>query len=248
MKKAISLILLLLLIVSCNNDKLEFSYKEYEKTSSLNCGDSCPKVTIRIPVAKNVPIVSDSINKKIFNVLKEIIYFGEDPYVATDYDQLLDSFIDSYEDIKTKFPNDALGWEAKVDGKIKYESDSIINVEISHYSYTGGAHGYSGLRSLIFNKKTGKIIPNKQLFSDLKGFNAFAEKKFKTENKIPETDSINATGLLFENDVFELPSNIFYTEKGLLLYFNTYEIASYADGPRELLLSYNEIKPFLKIR
>lgn len=248
MKKILPLTLLLSLIISCNNDKLEFTYKVYNKTSTLNCNDSCPKATIKIPFAKNVPIVSDSINKKIFNVIKEIIYFGEDPYLANDYDQLLGLFMQSYEEIKAKFPSDAIGWEADVNGKIKFESDSIINIEISHYSYTGGAHGYSGLKSLIFNRKTGKSIPNEQLFSDLNGFKAFAEKKFREQNNIPKNGSINATGLMFENDVFNLPSSIFYTDKGLVLYFNTYEVASYADGPRELILSYDQIKNFLKIK
>lgn len=248
MKKIVIGLLLLFLFISCNNDKLEFIYKEYNKKSSLDCGKNCPIATIKIPIAKNAPIIADSINKKIFIVLKEIIYFAEDPYSANDYDQLLESFINSYEDMEKKFPNEIIEWELEVGGKIKYESDNIVNIEISHYIYTAGAHGYSGLRSLIFNKKTGKIIPNDKIFNNLKDFKVFVEKKFRTEEKIPEDESINATGMLFEDDVFNLPNNIFYTDKGLLLYFNAYEVASYAEGSKELLLPYDEIKNFLKIK
>jgi hypothetical protein len=41
-------------------------------------------------------------------------------------------------------------------------------------------------------------------------------------------------------------SKYFYTDKGLLLY-NSYE-ASYADGPKELLLPYVEVEEFLRLK
>jgi hypothetical protein len=44
---------------------------------------------------QNDLIVADSINKKVFSVLKEIVYFGGKPYTSTDYAGLLASFIDS---------------------------------------------------------------------------------------------------------------------------------------------------------
>ena len=74
---------------------------------------------------------------------------------------------------------------------------------------------------------------------------AFAEKKFRAKYKIPANKSINATGLMFENEKFNLPENIFYTDDGLLLYYNSYEAASYADGPKELLLPYKEVNDYL---
>ncbi|MFV8388928.1 RsiV family protein [Flavobacterium sp. LB1P71] len=65
---------------------------------------------------------------------------------------------------------------------------------------------------------------------------------------MPENKSINATGLMFEDEKFYLPQNIFYTDKGLLLYYNSYEAASYADGPKELLLSYKEVNEYLAVK
>ena len=123
-----------------------------------------------------------------------------------------------------------------------------MNIEIKHYTYTGGAHGYQGLRSLLFDPNTGKYIPNSQLFKDPNAFKAFAEKKFRAKYKIPETTSINATGLMFEDEKFYLPQNIFYTDKGLLLYYNSYEAASYADGPKEILLPYKEVNDYLLLK
>ena len=161
---------------------------------------------------------------------------------------MLASFIDSYEKLQKEFPNDTFGWEAEVTGSVKYQSESVLNIEINHYTYTGGAHGYQGLRSLLFDPSTGKSISNKELFNDTDAFMAFAEKKFRAKYKIPADKSINATGLMFENEKFNLPQNIFYTDNGLLLYYNSYEAASYSDGPKELVLPYKEVNDYLLIK
>lgn len=247
MKKFLTLTILMILLVSCKNE-LTFKEVHFEKKSSLPCKENCPEVTVTIPVASNVPIVADSINKKVFAVVKEIIYFGEKPYTSTDYQGLLDSFIGSYDEMKTKYPKEIFGWEGKLEGKVAYHTDSILNIKIEHYTFTGGAHGYSGIRSLLFDPKTGKHIPNEFLFRNINQFKAFAEKKFRAKYKIPADQNINATGLMFESDKFELPMSFFYQENGLLLYYNTYEVASYADGPKELLLSYEELKPYLLLK
>ena len=233
-----------LLISGCSNE-LSFKDQSFQKKTTLPCNENCPEITVKIPIAKNAPVVADSINKKVFSVLKEIIYFGEKPYTSTDYNGLLASFIDSYEKLQKEFPNETFGWEAEVTGSIKYQSESVLNMEINHYTYTGGAHGYQGLRSLLFDPSTGKSIANEELFNDKAAFMAFAEKKFRAIYKIPANKSINATGLMFENEKFNLPENIFYTDDGLLLYYNSYEAASYADGPKELLLPYKEVNDYL---
>jgi hypothetical protein len=70
-----------------------------------------------------------------------------------------------YEQLQ-RIPERALSWEAEIEGSIKYQSDRILNLQIKHYTYTGGAHGYQGLRSLFLILPAGKSIPNNQLFKD----------------------------------------------------------------------------------
>ena len=247
MKRFLILFGLVFLLSSCKNE-LTFSDKTYEKKTTLPCKQGCPEVVVKIPFAENVPIVADSINKKIFSVVREIIYFGEKKSIAINYDGVLTAFIKSYEDLQKENPTDVFGWEAKVEGKVKYQTDSILNIELKHYSFTGGAHGYQGVRSLIFNPNTGKTIENKELFSDLNGFKKFVEKQFRIKFKIPENKSINATGFMFEDEKFQLPMTYLFVENGILLYYNTYECASYAQGPQELLFTFQELKPYLRVK
>jgi hypothetical protein len=63
------------------------------------------------------------------------------PYTSTDYTGLLASLLIPMRNSK-EFPNDTFGWEAKIEGSVKYQSESVLNIEINHYTYTGGAHGY----------------------------------------------------------------------------------------------------------
>ena len=244
MKQFTFLVFLFLMFTSCSKE-LSFENETFEKESNIPCKTDCPKITIDIPVAKNIPIVADSINKKIFSVIKEIVYFGEKPLKPNDYNTLASSFIASYEEMHKKFPDETYGWEGKITGNVEFKSDQIINIKLDHYTFTGGAHGYQGFRSLLFNAKTGKTIFSDQIFKNEKEFKAFAEKAFREKYKIPAKSNINATGLMFENDKFQLPQNIFYTEEGLLLYYNSYEAASYADGPKEILFPYEEVSKYL---
>ena len=244
MKQFTFLVFLFLMFTSCSKE-LSFENETFEKESNIPCKTDCPKITIDIPVAKNIPIVADSINKKIFSVIKEIVYFGEKPLKSNDYNTLANSFIASYEEMHKKFPDETYGWEGKITGNVEFKSDQIINIKLDHYTFTGGAHGYQGFRSLLFNAKTGKTIFSDQIFKNEKEFKAFAEKAFREKYKIPAKSNINATGLMFENDKFQLPQNIFYTEEGLLLYYNSYEAASYADGPKEILFPYEEVSKYL---
>lgn len=247
MKHYTYLVFLFVIFTSCNKG-LSFENETFEKESNIPCKSDCPKITIEVPIAKNIPIVADSINKKVFTVIREIIYFDEDPLKATDYKTLAASFIASYEEMHKKFPDETFGWEGKIKGNVEYESDEIINIKIDHYTFTGGAHGYQGFRSLLFNPKTGKTIFNDQLFKNEKEFKAFAEKEFRAKYHIPVKSNINATGLMFENDKFQLPQNIFFTPEGLLLYYNSYEAASYADGPKEIFFPYVRVSKFLKFK
>ncbi|RYG10207.1 MAG: DUF3298/DUF4163 domain-containing protein [Chitinophagaceae bacterium] len=236
-------------LTSCKKDtEITFKTETYIEKTSLPCTDICPEVEVKIPVVQGNSVTADSINQRVFAVVKEIIYFGEKPYTATNYKELVKSFIASYEQLKTEFPKDTFGWEGKLEGSVPFKTENLLNYRIDHYTFTGGAHGYQGVRSLLFNPETGKIITLPELFKDLNGFSQYAETEFRKKYKIPETDNINSTGMMFEDDKFALPFTILFNQKGLVLYYNTYEAAAYVEGPQELTISYQQLKPYLNDR
>lgn len=245
MKNFTAIALILLLATGCKKN-LVFENQTYEKKTTLPCSEQCPRIVVTIPVAKN-GIAADSINNKVFSTLVNIIYFGEKPSNSKNYDQLLSSFIHSYEELQKDAPDEVFGWEGSVTGRIIYQSDDLLNIELKHYTFTGGAHGYSGVRSLLFDPNTGKSVTPEKLFTNLTEFKKYAEKQFREKYGLVGKP-INSKGLMFENDRFQLPQNIMITNDGILLYYNAYEIASYAEGAQELLLPYETAARFLAIR
>lgn len=264
MKRYLVTIFAVALLASCQDEKKKmaveteepatekpaFTSKKYEQKTTLPCTDMCTNVLIDVPVADNIEQpAKDSINNKIFNTVRGIVYFGEKPTNGKTYEEIMASFIKSYEDLRKDFPKEKMApWEAKISGSIAYQTDNIINVKLENYTFTGGAHGYSGLRSLIFNAETGTTLNYAEMFTDQKAVTAMAEKKFRDKYKIPAGKNINSTGYFFENDTFKLPQNIFYTDEGLLLHYNAYEAASYAEGEKEITLTYEELGGMLKVK
>ena len=231
------------------NKALAFTTAHFNKKTTLHCEDQCTYVDIDVPMAQNTPVVADSINKKIFNTVRGIVYFGEKPSDEKTYDGIVNSFISAYEELVRDFPDEGLvAWEAKIKGTIQYQSKNLLNIKINNYMFTWGAHGYEGDRSLLFDLKTGKSLTPAQLFTDVKSFTALAENKFREKYKISYNKSINSTGLMFEGEKFRLPQNIFFSDKGILLLYNAYEAASYADGTKELLIPYRVANDYLKIK
>jgi hypothetical protein len=169
-------------MAQCSNE-LVFEEQSFQRKTTLPCDANCPKIKVKIPVANGVSIVADSINKKVFSVLKLIIYFGEKPYTSKDYNGLLKLFIDSYEQLQKECPQDKFGWEGDIKGSVTYQSGNLLNIKIDHHTYTGGAHGYHGLRSLLFNPETGTSISTNQLFKDQALYEAFAEKNLEKNIK-----------------------------------------------------------------
>jgi len=241
MKKYLGPILFLILLIGCQTE----SKLTFEPTQLLgeNC-NGCPKIEINIPNALDDSKVSEAINRALREEIISVLSFTEDETIDS-ADKAIKSFTDSYKELKNKFP-DEVQWEASIDGKVIYEGENIITIMLNSYSFTGGAHGYVSTSYLNFDKKNGTELENWELFDDLDGFESFAETKFRIQEKIPQDRNINATGFMFEDDMFHLADNIGYTKDGLKLMYNQYEVASYADGPIALILPYSEINPYLK--
>lgn len=244
MKSSIPYLLFFILLLGCKNtDQLTFEPVNYENAPC----DDCPKVSISIPKV----LEKIKVGLAIENALREEVIFlltFDDEIKATNIEEAIQSFDNGYTELKNMYPDEAASWEAKINGEISYEDKKILTIQLDSYIFTGGAHGYSATRFLNFDKKKGTELENWQLFKSTGDFEHFVESEFRSKEKIPQDKPINSTGFMFEQDSFYLPENIGFTEKGLQLHYNQYEVASYADGPIVLTLPYDEVKNYLLMK
>ena len=241
MKHFLTLLLFLLVFMGCEEDtSLIFEPMTFGNKTCENCA----LIEIDIPKAIGNKSIDEVVNTALREEIISILKYDDEIDVST-IDSAILSFQKEYDKLKSKFPEESTKWEATVKGTVTFENNQILTIRLDYYLFTGGAHGYSSIRYLNFDKTKGKELGNKELFKDMEAFKNLAESKFREEEKIPMTSSINSTGFMFENDTFYLPENIGFTQEGLQLFYEQYEVASYADGPIVLVLPYQEIKKYL---
>ncbi|WP_419212957.1 PdaC/SigV domain-containing protein [Maribacter sp. X9] len=242
MKIRLIYLLVLFVFFSCKKeDALTF---EPYSISSESC-EACSTVSISIPKALEKTKLSETINIALREEIIALLNFDEESD-AQDIEGAVKAFIKDYQILNEKFPEESIPWEAKIKGTITFENKEILTIKLESYLFTGGAHGYDTVRFLNFKKVEGTELENQKLFINEEGFKAFAEAEFRKQEKIAAEAPINSSGFMFENEVFYLPENLGYTDKGVLLFYESYEIASYADGPITLTLPFQKVNPFLK--
>lgn len=208
--------------------------------------ETCPKVRVSIPQADEGKQLGRVVNRAVREEIIHWLDYDEEGQAET-IPQAIEAFGAGFEALRTEFPDETIGWEATVEARTTYESPDVLSLLLEGYIFTGGAHGYTSSRYLNFNKKDASEMDAWQLFSDLEGFERFAESRFRAAYQIPPEADINSTGFMFEDGIFELPENMGLEPEGLVLLYNPYEVASYADGLIRLVLEYEDIKPFLAI-
>lgn len=124
------------------------------------------------------------------------------------------------------------GWESSDSVSVITNIHNLLSLKISHYSFTGGAHGNPSESYVNFNTVTGKRIAFEDAVdaakvNKLKGINI---KYFKEVKKLPEGATLEESGFFVKGDDLPLPSSFAITREGLLMSYNYYEIAPYSDG------------------
>lgn len=248
MKHIIKFLCLTLFITVCCKkvNSLKYRSDNLNKIYKGTCeNEDCAEVTIDYVKIIGEEMVSERINLKIKDFIISSLNFNvEDSTQYNNISEAANNFLDSYAADKSEFP-DIGTYFAEIVVSESYISRQLLCYEMSQYMYTGGAHGYGSTWYLNIDPLTGDDVPSEELFKNEVEFTAFAESKFIKEMEIPEGESINSTGFWFENDIFYLPETIGFTKDQLIILYNQYEIASYAQGPIDLVIPLEEARPFL---
>ncbi|WP_340077068.1 DUF3298 and DUF4163 domain-containing protein [Leptobacterium sp. I13] len=235
--------LIVILLFSCSNEKtLTFNTLEIE---SEEC-PQCPEIAIAIPRASSSSNAATELNAYLSEWVIELLNYPEENTPET-IEGAIVVFKNSYQELQDEF-SEAVPWEVAVDGMVTYQSKRYVCIQLNSYISTGGAHGYGATHFLLFDARSGKPIKFNDLLTDKKGFISYAEIMFRQQENVPLNENINSTGFMFENDAFYLPENIGLTDEGLVLQYNQYEIASYADGQKMIILPYDKILSFIELK
>lgn len=236
MKTKYLIFLLIILAFSCDEAvNTTFSESTFEYTESV-------LVEVNIPKADGESNISAQINSTIENHIANMLNFSEDVSDTISLKNAITKFEKEYEAFKSDFQESSLVWEAMFDGEVTYHSPLVITIAINSYLNTGGAHGNLNISLFNFDTSTGKLLSNDKLISNHISFSDIAKKHFKEH-----TNTQEEFGDYFFGEAFHLPANIGYNKEGVLLFYNVYEIASYAIGVTEFTIPFEEVEDFLSV-
>jgi hypothetical protein len=189
--------------------------------------------------------VADNINNDFYTWISSFLFVEENYAVTKDNindataSEIKRFLKDIYEDESLADCETCRQAEFSIDTCGLYQTDKIISIVYSHYSYSGGAHGYYGITTFNYNRQTAEAITIDNLSTDIDELTAIAEKIFIQQNG-------DVKNFMFEDDKFYLPNIFYFTEKGIVFYYSIYEIASYAEGDITIELDYNQIKNLIE--
>lgn len=252
LKKIVTFIFSISLLIGCKNESkkenepLTFQTKNLEQ-SFEGCNPEkgrCTAIELSFPIINAEKKIAQQINDSIALEIIKIVGSDAENRPKT-LVSLMDEFISNYSDYREKFKDLDIPWEATVNAEVAASFPKLVSVRFESYVFTGGAHGYGSTTYLNFNPKTGEMYRHEDIFKP--EFKGFIEKEFRRKEDIPAEANINSTGMFFENDEFQLPTNIGFEEDTVTLIYNPYEIAAYAAGQFSYTYSVNEIQEYLKI-
>lgn len=164
---------------------------------------------------------------------------------------LAHEWFDDWEQFHDEIDGYRVPWRLERAVEVVYESDELVTLHFNEFSFAGGAHPNQYDHFQSFTKRSGRRVQVADLTPDSTSWNRLldlAEEHFRYTFELLEEEDLDDAGFFFDDGRFHLTENIAFTQYGLLIHFNSYEVAPYAIGPISIELSYDELDPLIKSR
>jgi len=201
-------------MVNCvrKNDQLAMVENESKTYSNEYVSVNINKPIVKIPGNKRVEeIINNKISKKV-----------------NDFEENISDLSKKDNEFNVKNGLEVRPYVVNINNTVSYNAGNILSLTLHLYSYTGGAHGSSVDISYNFDTNTGNSGVLEDFFGNNENYNKIILDNIKATIK-------NNQDLYFKevtDNINEIPYNqkFYITDKGLVVYFDEYEIAPYAAG------------------
>ena len=168
------------------------------------------------------------------------------PDIRQDLDKAALQFAQDYRAVQQEIGSFTNCWQLETTADTLHVNSSIMGVKVNTFAYTGGAHPMSNVSFYTFDRKTGRSLNLPDLVTDTTALLSVVEKAFREQQKIAPSANLEEAGYFLRDGHFFLPANVGVGQKGLIVYYNPYEIAAYAVGPVEIRVPYEKLNGILR--
>ena len=244
MKRFLSFAAILVLAAGCNLRTATYSDEQATPLGEGQTDSLLQSVSIEYPVkgakAEVLAKIEDGILNTVFD-MEELPGTVEETALRYE-DNLKDEYFNEYEGLEGGFG--AKTWEDYVNGTFSGRYKQYLSYMVELYSDRGGAHGISTMTPVVFDKKTGEIVPEEAFFAD--GYREPVAALLQAH--LPEAlegdeealAAVSDPGLVVPNGLYEV------TKDGVTWYYQPYVIAPFSVGVISISIPWNELKPYVR--
>ena len=118
------------------------------------------------------------------------------------------------------------------------QKEKLATFDIRYYSYTGGAHGLGGSEYLTIDMTTHKVLT----LSDIIEQKKLPEVKELLWRFYTDSGRIKDEDAFTKKTDFDVSKNFYLAHDGIHFIYDEYEIASYAEGEQDLVISWGQLQ------
>ncbi|MFY3790575.1 DUF3298 and DUF4163 domain-containing protein [Ureibacillus sp. MALMAid1270] len=122
--------------------------------------------------------------------------------------------------------------------KVKFNQDGKLSILVYDATYTGGAHGLEGVTGFNFNTQTGERYTLKDIISDESKFASITQ---FVKNYIKEHQDLFFSEEMIADFAVSNDTQFYFTESGIDLIFQQYDVAPYAAGHPTISIPSSEL-------
>ena len=159
--------------------------------------------------------------------------FGEN--VSKTRDQMLSKYKTIWNDVKESLEKEPeLGFSSNTWMMFVGQKEKLATFAIRYYSYTGGPHGVGGNVYLTVDMTTHKVLT----LSDIIDQKKLPEVKELLWRFYTDSGRIKDEDAFTKKTDFDVSKNFYLAHDGIHFIYDEYEIASYAEGEQDLVISW----------
>ncbi|MBO5960426.1 MAG: DUF3298 domain-containing protein [Paludibacteraceae bacterium] len=252
------------LLVSCSvtQEQQTIVTERYEK-SEMSCLKEGLSDSINLHVVVDYPTEIEGVGEEaLHNIQSTLIKhsLGEDYLRYATVDEMLAAFA---EDVLNEYRRDNLPLyeemseyeeygmnlnnEHFLEVDVQTDEGRVLSFSVERYLYLGGAHGINNRLFLNFDKQTGCVLTENDLF--IEG----AEEDLThllLLNLVRQNDDLSLISDVeasdYEKESIRPNGNFYFAPEGVVYIFNPYEIGPYSLGETNICIPVEEVRPYLK--